>query len=202
MHGKNTEKQKMKKDKIEGIDAPPAEHFVQARTRGAAGDSWYRPERDVVNLLPEMVRNIFVNYDDKKMYHQWANKFGLTEDEIEEAAKRMAGFVNASPNDPNFKIVIEESGLADLPLETVMLILSAVGWETLRYYHNGLFEIDPASQQDVVKMRLTSKAVTQFKFKIKRSLLGLFNVGRRFLLKMRGKSTDLKPEKEGKGGRQ
>jgi len=120
--------------------------MMQMRRKGAGGEGWWNPERDIVNALPLIVRRVFENYDNGIDYRKWCERHLITEEQVGEFAKAIATFVSVANKFRSFDQAVDHSGMLEFPEDVRAVILSAIGWELLQDFHAGILWIQP---QDV-----------------------------------------------------
>lgn len=139
-------------DNTETKNKPGKWHGFNIRARGSGPDQWYSPDRDIANLFPLLVREMWGLFDDNAIYAQWADSMGVTSTELSAGVAATAKFVSYAKSMRDYEACLERSGFNDLSLTTRVLIMAALGHTIMRIWHERLVELNVQARAAVTAM--------------------------------------------------
>ena len=142
--------------------------MLQVRTQGT--DAWFNPSRDIVNMLPALIRKILDNGmldEDLKEYLQLAGIEDQDCEELNKLAVRMALFVTKANQVESFDELIEGIKLKEVSPKVRTAFMATIGWEVMRTFHFGIAELAPRDVTSTVKPEKLNALVEEFDTKTK-----------------------------------
>ena len=148
--------------------------MIQLRKKGE--EAWYNPDRDIVNLLPNVVSEIFAVVtgakEDPKLL-EYLEKAEIADPKSEDHiafATRLGAFITKAHTVKTFEELCESTQLNQLPADKVYRFLAAIGWVMLQAYHDGATDLNPKAAQIASRPEEIKSLIKEYEEKAKASL--------------------------------
>jgi hypothetical protein len=145
--------------------------MIQVRKKG--DEAWYNPDRDVVNLLPKIISDVFATAiglaDDPKL-KEFLDKTTLADPKSEDHiafAIRLGAFITKGHTVASFDELCKAAKLDELPADKMLKFLSAIGWRILQAYHDGITDLRPEHAQTASRAPEINQLIKQMEESVK-----------------------------------